>query len=213
MHCTRILALRHGETAWNKDTRLQGHLDIPLNDTGRWQADRAAATLREEPIAAVYASDLSRARDTAQAIAQSHGLPVGLHLGLRERAFGDFQGKTWEELETHHPEAARAWRQRIPDFAPGGGETLLQLRQRVEATFNELAARHLGEQIVIVAHGGVLDIVYRAATRLELQAPRTWLLANAAINRLLWTPEGLSLVGWADTSHLDDGARDESTAA
>jgi 2,3-bisphosphoglycerate-dependent phosphoglycerate mutase len=162
---------------------------------------------------AIYASDLSRAQETATPIARAHGLPVQLHPGLRERAFGEFQGKTWQELETERPEDARAWRQRVPDFAPGGGESLLQLRERVTATFDEIAARHVGEQIVVVAHGGVLDILYRAAARLDLQDPRTWMLSNAAINRLLWTPQGLSLVGWADTQHLDADARDEDAAA
>lgn len=212
MQFTRILALRHGETAWNKDTRIQGQLDIPLNDKGQWQARRAAEALREEPVAAIYASDLSRARQTADAIAALRELEVQTHTGLRERCFGEFQGKTWGELEAGWPDAALAWRKRVPEFAPTGGESLLQLRQRVEDTFHQLAARHVGEQIVIVAHGGVLDIVYRAATRLELQSPRTWELGNAAINRLLWTPDGLSLVGWADTHHLSEGPRDEHWA-
>jgi len=88
---------------------------------------------------------------------------------------------------------------------------LIALRERVLATVDELAARHLGEQIVLVAHGGVMDVLYRAATRLDVQAPRTWQLPNTAVNRLLWTPEGLSLVGWADTTHLDGRSRDEAT--
>lgn len=80
-------------------------------------------------------------------------------------------------------------------------------------TTDTLAARHPGEHVVLVAHGGVLDVLYRAATRQALQAPRTWLLGNAAINRLLWTPgHGLSLVGWGDTLHLDTAARDETSA-
>ena len=212
MDFTRILAIRHGETTWNQDKRLQGQLDIPLNERGHWQAARAAEALREEAVAAVYSSDLERAHQTARAIAAAQGLEVRAHAGLRERHFGVFQGKTWTELEVEAPEAARAWRERLPEFAPEGGETLLQLRARIEAALNEIAARHPGEQIVVVAHGGVLDMVYRWATRLELQAPRTWLVENAAINRLLWTPEGLSLVGWADRSHLDDDTLDESAS-
>ena len=85
------------------------------------------------------------------------------------------------------------------------------LRERIAATVHRLAARHPGELVVLVAHGGVLDVLYRLATGQEIQAPRTWQLANAAINRLLWTPQGLSLVGWADTQHLDSAARDETT--
>ncbi len=209
MQVTRILAVRHGETAWNRDTRIQGHTDIDLNQHGRWQATQLAHALREEPIAAFYASDLSRAFATAQAVAQLHGQSVQTHAGLRERCFGRFEGHTWAELEARFPDETLAWRKRVPDFAPPGGESLLQLQERVVATVDQLARRHPGEQVLMVAHGGVLDILYRAATRLELQAPRSWTMTNTAINRLLWTPEGLSLVGWADTGHLQaaDGAR------
>jgi probable phosphoglycerate mutase len=202
LQVTRILAVRHGETAWNRDTRIQGHTDIDLNEHGRWQAQRLAQALRGETIAAFYASDLSRARETAQTVAREHGREVGIHKGLRERCFGAFEGHTWAELESRFPVDTLAWRKRVPDFAPAGGESLLVLRERVVNAVAELAARHPGEQVLMVAHGGVLDILYRAATRLELQAPRSWELPNTAINRLLWTPEGLSLVGWADTGHL-----------
>ena len=207
----RVLAIRHGETTWNVDTRIQGQLDIGLNDTGRWQAERLAQALAEEPIRAIYASDLGRAHETALAISRVSGVPVTAEQGLRERHFGEFQGKTFAEIEAVLPEQARRWRTRDPAFAPAGGESLLQLRERVVSTAEKLAARHAGEQIVLVGHGGVLDVLYRAATRLDIQAARTWALGNAAINRLLWTVEGFSLVGWADTQHLDTGTLDETS--
>jgi probable phosphoglycerate mutase len=213
MELTRILAIRHGETAWNVDTRLQGHLDIPLNDVGLRQAQHLAqALVQRDAIDAIYASDLSRAHSTAQAIAQRVGQSVTTHAGLRERHFGAFQGRTFAEIEVELPEHAWHWRKRTPEWTPPeGGESLIDLRKRIMTTVNELAARHPGQQVVIVAHGGVLDILYRAATRLELQAPRTWALTNTAVNRLLWTPQGLSLVGWGDTTHLDTLAKDESS--
>ena len=210
---TRIIAIRHGETAWNKDTRIQGQLDIGLNETGRWQASRVALALAGEPIRAIYASDLLRAWDTALSIANVTGLNVHTVEGLRERGFGVFEGKTFKEIEAHWPDQALRWRKRDPEFAPEGGESLVALRERIILTTPQLAAQHAGEQIVLVAHGGVMDVLYRAATRQEIQAPRTWDLGNAAINRLLWTPDGLSLVGWADTQHLDaNAALDESSA-
>lgn len=214
MEPTRILAIRHGETAWNVDTRLQGHLDIPLNEVGLRQAQQLAHSLAQgDAIDAVYASDLSRAFSTAQAIAQRVGQSVHPHMGLRERHFGVFQGRTFAQIEAELPEQAWHWRKRTPDWTPPqGGESLIALRTRIVATVDELAARHPGQHIVIVAHGGVLDILYRAATRLDLQAPRTWSLTNTAVNRLLWTPQGLSLVGWGDTSHLDALGQDETTA-
>jgi len=231
MECTRLLAVRHGETSWNRDTRIQGHTDIGLSEHGRWQARRLAHALRDEPLAAVYSSDLSRAFDTAREVttqrtrlcrslanddsasAYEPGLEVQADPGLRERSFGRFEGQTWAELEARWPQEALAWRKRVPDFAPPGGESLMALRERVVTTVHRLARRHAGEQILLVAHGGVLDILYRAATRLELQAARSWELPNTGINRLLWTPEGLSLVGWGDVSHLQGDALDEASAA
>ncbi|MDR7308139.1 histidine phosphatase family protein [Rhodoferax saidenbachensis] len=215
MAATRITAVRHGETAWNVDTRIQGQLDIGLNERGLWQAERVGAALAEETIDCVYSSDLTRAHTTAQAIARHahnpHARAVRLHRGLRERGFGSFEGQTWADIAEKWPEESRRWRQRDPHFAPPGGETPLQLRERVALTLNEIAQQHLGEHIVLVAHGGVMDMLYRLATQQELHAARTWELGNAAINRLLWTPDALTLVGWADTRHLDDSALDEST--
>lgn len=215
MDVTRILAIRHGETSWNADLRIQGHTDIDLNERGRQQARRLAGVLSAEPVQAVYASDLARARDTALAVASAQGLHVTQHAGLRERGFGSFEGRTFDEIGTLWPEQALAWRKRMPGFAPPGGESLLEFRERVLGAIAAIAARHVGEQIVCVAHGGVLDLLYRAATGLDLQAPRTWQLPNTAINRLLWTPDrdggGLSLVGWGDVRHLEDGL-DESHA-
>lgn len=210
MQATRIIAIRHGETSWNVDARIQGHLDIPLNDTGLWQAQRAGAALADETLDAIYSSDLQRALVTAQAIGQTTGCAVQPDTGLRERCFGRFEGRTFKEMEAEQPEQALRWRKRDLDFVPdGGGESLHMLRSRIQHTVDRLAAAHLGGHIVLVAHGGVMDVLYRLATGQDLQAPRTWALGNAAINRLLWTPDGLTLVGWGDVAHLQDSTRDE----
>lgn len=218
MQVTRILAIRHGETPWNVDTRIQGQLDIGLNATGQWQAQRVGQALRDEDMAAIYSSDLKRALDTAHAIALHHARrrdqQVVTHTGLRERHFGHLQGQTWAEIEQGWPDDAKRWRGRDPHWAPVGGESLTVLRARIQACVDDLASRHVGEQIVLVAHGGVMDALYRLATNQALDAPRTWHLGNAAINRLLWTPQGLSLVGWGDVAHFesaDDAPRDETT--
>jgi 2,3-bisphosphoglycerate-dependent phosphoglycerate mutase len=203
MQATRIIAIRHGETAWNVATRIQGQLDIELNARGRWQAAQVAQALQGEPVQAVYASDLKRAWATAMAIAQASAAGLTAHRGLRERGFGEFQGQTHADIEASWPEHALRWRQREPDWAPPGGESLTVLRERIRRTVDELAGAHVGQQIVLVAHGGVLDALYRLATGQALQAPRSWQLGNATINRLLWTPEGLSLVGWSDARHLE----------
>ncbi|NJM43325.1 MAG: histidine phosphatase family protein [Brachymonas sp.] len=202
---TRITAIRHGETAWNVDTRIQGQLDISLNDTGLWQAAQAGASLAGEPIDAIISSDLSRAYQTALAVAKPHGLTVRTDQGLREREFGIFQGRTFAEIEAQLPSQALAWRKRVPEFAPEGGESLIVFRERVRACIQSLVTQFAGQHLVIVSHGGVMDVLYREATGLDLQAPRTWQLGNASINRLLWNGEHLSLVGWSDTSHLSCG--------
>jgi 2,3-bisphosphoglycerate-dependent phosphoglycerate mutase len=217
MNSTRITAIRHGETAWNVDTRIQGQLDIGLNAKGRWQADCAGHALAGDDIDVVYSSDLWRAYDTALSVAKPHGLEVQTNESLRERGFGSFEGKTFAQIEASFPEQALQWRKRVPDFAPPGGESLLHLRERVVQCVQGLAQAHVGQHIVIVSHGGVMDVLYRVATGLDIQAARSWDLHNAAINRLLWNGQSLTLVGWADTSHIDNAqfdapAMDDSTA-
>ena len=212
MISTRIVAIRHGETAWNASTRIQGHTDIPLNDHGQRQAHLLGQALSQaDPMDAIYSSDLQRALATAQALALHTGARLVTHVGLRERAFGDFEGRSFAQIEQEMPEQAQLWRTRVPDWIPpGGGESLLAMQQRVLHTLHELAQQHLGQHIALVAHGGVLDILYRAATQQSLQAPRSWTLGNAAINRLLWTPQSLTLVGWGDDAHLHGPVLDEA---
>jgi probable phosphoglycerate mutase len=202
MIATRILAVRHGETLWNRETRIQGFTDIGLSDHGQWQAQQLAQALREEPVAACYASDLSRARDTAQAVADVHGHTVHTDPGLRERGFGCLEGNTYAEIEARWPEDARAWRQRDLHARPGGGESLSGFYKRCLDTATLLVQRHPGQSVALVAHGGVLDCLYRAAVGVALDVPRSWQLGNATVNRLLWTPQGFSLVGWNDDQHL-----------
>ena len=199
---TRVFALRHGQTAWNAELRIQGQLDIPLNDIGHRQAAQLAQALAGEGLAAIYSSDLLRARATAEPLAAASGLPVQTSTALRERAFGCFEGATFVEIEQRWPEDAARWRRREIDFGPGGGESLSGFSARCVPALEQLAARHPGEAIAVVAHGGVLDCLYRAAVGIGLTAPRTWQLGNASINRLLHTGEGFVVVGWNDDAHL-----------
>lgn len=209
---THIIAIRHGETAWNVDGRIQGWLDIPLNDRGQWQAERAAQALARAPLDAIYASDLWRAYSTALEIARPHQLTPISNPGLRERVFGIFQGRTFEEVRELWPDLAERWRSRDADFAPQGGESLRQFQERVVTTVKTIAQAHPGKTVALAAHGGVMDMLYREATGQDLAAARTWQLGNAAINRLLWNGEHLCLVGWNDTSHLDGGVLSDFVA-
>lgn len=200
---TELIMIRHGVTAWNKERRFQGQIDIPLDDEGLRQAQLLGQSMAGAALAAVYASDLTRARQTAEPLASAIGLPVVAEPGLRERHYGAFEGRTWDELQREHAVDFTRWRAREPDFSlPGGGETLLALHDRVEATMRALAARHPGASVVAVTHGGVLDCAYRIATGLGMREPRQHDLLNASINRILFDGERFSLVGWADVAHL-----------
>ena len=214
MQATRILAIRHGETDWNVDSRVQGHLDIGLNDAGRAQARRLASALAAHaPIGHIYSSDLSRALDTARAVADATGAPLTATAALRERCFGHLEGRTFAEVAAADPELAECWRRRQPGWTPPGpgGESLLSFRERITLAVQTMAARHIGQSMVLLTHGGVLDVLYRAATGLGLQDARTWKIGNTTINRLLWTPDsGLTLIGWADGTHLEAEALDEN---
>ncbi|QPF71763.1 histidine phosphatase family protein [Roseateles sp. DAIF2] len=208
-HPTEILAIRHGETDWNRDGRYQGQLDIGLNATGRAQAQQAAAALAGRELAALYTSDLARAADTAAAIGAALGLPVRREPALREQHFGCFQGHTADEIAQRWPEAAARWQRREPDFGPEGGETRRAFAQRCVAAVEALARAHAGQRIAIVCHGGVLDCLYRAAAGLPLDAPRRWGLENAALSRLSHGPAGLQLLEWGGTAHLGERSRDD----
>jgi 2,3-bisphosphoglycerate-dependent phosphoglycerate mutase len=209
---TRLVLVRHGETDWNRSGRIQGHTDIALNATGRWQAAQAAAALHDQGLDAIVSSDLSRARETAEAIAVACCLTVALDVGLRERSFGIHEGSTYAEVLAANPAQARHWQQRDPDFEPAGGESLRRFHARAVAATRRLAAAHRGQQIALVAHGGVLDALYRAATGLPPEAPRQWNLDNASIHRLLDTGDALVLLHWGDITHLEaNPARDDSS--
>ena len=213
MDATRLLLIRHGETDWNAAGRIQGEIDIPLNAHGREQARRLANALAErDAIARIYSSDLARALETAQILGRATQAPVTTSPALRERRFGTFQGRTFPDIRVSDPVASERWRRRDPSWAPPGGETLLEFRDRIVPAVAALARQNAGRQIAVVAHGGVLDVLYRAATGQELALARAWKIPNAAVNRVLWTAEsGFTLVGWADTSHLEDSL-DEDTA-
>ncbi len=132
---------------------------------------------------------------------------------MRERHYGGYEGRTYEEIERIDPDGYGRWRAREPSFAlPGGGETLLSLHERVEAALRELARRHEGETVVVVTHGGVLDSAFRVATGLALEAPRTHELLNASLNRIAWQDGSFALLSWADAAHLAEALDDAAQA-
>ncbi len=201
---TRICLVRHGETAWNAERRLQGHTDIPLNDTGLAQARATAASLAAERFDAAYSSDLTRARQTAEAIARHCGLDLDFDASLRERHYGSFQALTYDEARARFPEHYHRFETRDPEFTfPEGGESLRQFAARIRSTLEAIARRHPDGTVLIVTHGGVLDIVHRIATGKGLEAPRDFTIPNAALNWIGWDGSAWSLIAWARQDHLD----------
>ena len=204
MTTTRICFVRHGETDWNIEQRMQGHIDLALNALGQAQA---AALGRHYfspgSAAALYSSDLIRARQTAQPIAEVLRLPVRLDPALRERHFGRCEGLTLAEVAAQHSEDAQAFASRDPDYAvPGGGESRHQHQSRVLDCIARLASAHRGQTIVIVTHGGVLDVIYRHARGLPPDAPRDYPIPNAGINWVLAGSAAWQIESWGETAHL-----------
>ena len=214
----RCCIVRHGETSWNADRRLQGHQDIPLNALGLAQADAAGRYLQQRhqqtPFAAIVSSDLIRARQTADAVGQALGMPVVANAALRERHYGQFEGQTPTEAEAGDPSAYAALVARDDlEAAPGAAEPLQAMQARIEAFLADLAREYPDQAVVIVTHGGVLDILYRRAMGRRLTGPRdapipnaglNWLDIEAADQGLRWT-----MVAWGETEHLSDASRDE----
>ncbi len=206
---TRICLVRHGETAWNAERRLQGHIDIPLNETGLAQARATATSLASEHFDAAYCSDLTRARQTAAAIATHCGLTPGFDAGLRERHYGGFQALTYDEARTRFPVGYQRFETRDPDFVfPEGGESLREFAGRIHTALEHIAKIHQGGTVLVVTHGGVLDIAHRLATGKNLEAPRDFTIPNAALNWIGHDGENWSLIAWAEQRHLA-GALDE----
>ena len=149
----QLLLIRHGETEWNTEGRIQGFRDIGLSERGRRQAQVLARHLQGRPLDAIYASDLSRAIETAEPLARERGAAVRIDPRLKERGFGLFEGHTYAEAEANWPQEYAIWRQRDPGHAVPGGESYRDARVRVLAVLGEIAQRHAGQTVAIVTHG------------------------------------------------------------
>lgn len=205
---TRLCIVRHGETDWNAGRRVQGQIDVPLSAVGHAQARATANSLVSEGFAALYSSDLTRARQTAEATAHLTHLPLNLLSGLRERHYGIFQGLTYEESAARYPAEYARHHARDPRFAPAGGESLLDLAARLNGTIDEIVRRHPGEAVALFTHGGVLDILHRQASAGPLDTPRDFTIPNCGINWIEVYNGCWTLLSWGEREHLD-GTQDE----
>jgi probable phosphoglycerate mutase len=200
-----LIFIRHGETEFNRLWRFQGHSDIPLNDFGLRQAERVGQRLALEPIAAIVASDLIRARQTAAPTAQRLGLPVHTDARWREQAFGLIEGLTATEIAAEHPEVwARVLGHRGDD-APPGGESRIAFSARVDAALADLVACQAdGTTVAVFTHGGVLDMLWRRIHGQSMDTERRCEIPNCGVNRLRWDQGELTIVEWAADAHMDD---------
>jgi probable phosphoglycerate mutase len=208
---TTLILVRHGETSDNRDGIFQGQAGASLDDVGRAQADRVAARLAAVPIAAVYTSDLLRARQTAEAIGGRVGRVPLDDADLREVFLGAWQGLTHGEIAERFPDEWVAWKAGAGDLRRGGGETYGELALRMDRALGRIGAAHLGETVVVVSHGAALKTF---AGHVLGMGPGSgiWLrsfhvMGNTAVSVVERSEGGaFQIVVWNDSAHLGDAA-------
>jgi probable phosphoglycerate mutase len=199
---TELILVRHGETQWNSEHRIQGHADSPLTARGQEQVAALAGSLTGLSVAAVFSSDLLRARETARILGARLGLEVRIDARLRERHLGVLEGRTMKEVELTDPALFRRWQEADPDWLVPGGESLRQRHDRIVTALAHAADSHVGQCVLLVTHGGGLDSAFRWAVDLPLTTPRRWAIPNAGLNVLRLRRGRWLIQSWGVTSHL-----------
>ncbi len=200
---TELIVIRHGETDWNRQHRFQGQIDVPLNGVGLAQAERLGARLAGEAIDVLVCSDLQRARATAEPLLRGRSMASELQPLWREQGFGVLEGLDVPTIRSRHADLWNRWVRHEADFAlPQGGESNLAFHARVMQALQALLAVHAGKRVVVVTHGGVLDMLWRTVHALPLHGPRECDIPNTGINRLRWANGRLQIERWAEAEHL-----------
>ena len=202
MERTQVIIVRHGQTQWNLKLIRQGHLDSPLTEKGIAQAQALAQRLAQEEFTALYSSDLGRAVQTAQIIAAVTGHQIVTDTRLRERNLGIFQGLNGDEIKEKFPEEYRFHRSLGPDYVIPRGESVKQQVERNIVCLCEIAAKHAGEAILVVTHGGVLSGLFRHTFSIPFSAARRFEFMNASLNVFNYENGSWFLQTWGDVSHL-----------
>ena len=203
---TKLFLIRHGETYWNAEQRMQGQKDSLLTERGQAQAQAVAERLRHASIQHIYASDLQRVLDTAQPLAHYTGHAIQVETHLRERAYGIFEGLTFADDERKHPHVFAEYSvdRYAPDFEIPGAETVRQLSERGQAILQVLAKRHPGKRVAVFSHGGLLGAILRYTLGVPLGVRHSFSLANGSLSIIEQAPAGWRVVTLGDVCHLHD---------
>ena len=204
MQPTRLIIIRHGETEWNLEGRIQGHMDSPLTESGRAQAEAIAGRLQTEEVNALYSSDLGRAYTTAQFVSHKTGQDILTDKRLRELHLGNFEGLTEEEVRKRFPEDYVYLKNPEPGYIYPGGESKEQFSVRVISCLEELMGKHQGEQIVVITHGGALSRLIRYTFGMPVVGFNGYKICNAALNVFSYENQRWQLEIWGDLSHFTD---------
>ncbi len=200
-----VYVIRHGKTVWNESGRLQGQADVELSDEGRAEARLLAAALAAVPFDAAYTSDLRRAAETAEIILEGRDVPLTRTAALREEDYGEWSGKTYEEIVEGWPEECKARERDRVNSRPPGGESLGELEERVAAQMDEIARAHPRGRVLVVTHGGPAFVFLSKVMAPDGKLKGDFSVGNCAINVAAFTGSGWKLERLNDTCHLRDG--------
>jgi len=203
---TRFIVVRHGETRWNVERRVQGKGDSPLTEEGLAQADAIGKRLARERFDLLIASNLGRDRQTAERVAFHTGLAIRFDPRLQERNFGAGEGMTYEEIDKAFPNAFTRDGAIDPDAAIPGGESRRQFHERVKSAFEALAREHDGKRVCVITHGGVLSTLYRVVHDIPVAHAHRITISNASYNAVAFDADAWTLEAWDDTGHLPGAA-------
>ena len=199
---TEIILIRHGETEWNSQKRMQGHSNSDLSSVGQAQIQALGQWMKNVPFDLIYSSDSLRAKQTAEAITQFSGHELQFDQRLREKNLGVFEGLTSEEARERHPEVFRLFKTAGSKYVIDEGESTQQLQDRALEIVDEIRIKHLEERVLLVTHGGFIRVVMKHSLGLSLETPTRFLIRNTGVFRLVWEDKWIvSQMG--GVSHLE----------
>jgi alpha-ribazole phosphatase len=198
----RLILVRHGETFYNAQSRLTGQSDVPLNSLGERQAAALGESLATEHLDVIVTSDLERTRVTASAIASYHGLPIQEDIDLRELAFGEWEGYTYDEVLARDANLAALWRVDPSKYAPPGGETVAQLRDRCARALKRWQTHYPEASVLWVTHGGLIGVLLCHVLGIDLKRRWQFRHDNASISEMRLSGERVIIMRLNETAHI-----------